>query len=530
MSDALTRIHRPDEDLPRARRKPPADGPRPVAVVDCGTSSVRAFLAEIHGAKQRILEDLFYPVDLTPGFTGGNLDHAAMTGVVEAFQAVQKAAAGYGIKDIRAVGTSALREAANSDVLIERLRLATGIELEIIECSEAARLYFEALRLLLEKLKRKLTGDTLMIDIGGGSTVVSLIRDGKLVHTVDEHYGAVRCNELFKSLKDNRDFAITIDRFAFGAARMMMGRLPPMKVANLVVTGGEVRRLVSLVARDQGLMTPLEAAAVDRWFAAMSRLTPMARAEACGTDESGAARLLPAACLIRHLAKVSGAKLVQVPQFTLRDGLLADLLPGAQGPHHLDDGHLIAEAKQLVSRYGGNLSYAENTASLAVQIFDQTMPMHGLGARERSLLHFAALVHDIGSFINVRNRHKHTMYLIQACEIAGLTRIEKEMVAHIARYHRRAAPQAHHAGYQALPRPNRVVVGQLAALLRLAYGLDVERDSRIRKVRCERTRDRLLLRVDRRQIALERWSIAGKAGLFQDVFGLAVEVVPREGE
>ena len=217
-----------------------------------------------------------------------------------------------------------------------------------------------------------------------------------------------------------------------------------------------------------------------------------------------------------------------VPQFTLRDGLLAELLPGAHGPHYLDASHLLAEARQLVERFGGNLAYAENTASLAVQIFDQTRQLHHLGERERMLLEFSALVHDLGSYINVRNRHKHTMYLIQSVDIAGLTRIEKEMVANIARYHRKSPPEPHHDDFTRLPRRERVVVSYLAALLRLGYGLDVERCQRIRKVRVSVDGGRLLLHVDRRQIALESWSVAGKAAMFNDVFGLIPVVVPRE--
>ncbi len=531
-SDALTRIiSRHEEHSPRRERlAKPTGGPRQVAVIDCGTSSVRAFLAEVTGDQQRILEDLVYPVDLTPGFTGGTLDHAALGSVVDAFAAITAAAGNYRITDLRAVATSGLREAANSDVLIERLRARFGIELEIIEGPEAARLYFEALRVLLGRCQTKLSGATLMIDVGGGSTVMSLLKNGKLVHSVDEHYGAIRVYEQFENLKDANDFAITIDRFGNGAARMMLSRLPNEKVKHLVVTGGDVRRLVQLLSpENDSLLAHLDPTAVDAWFTRMQHLTPTARAEACGTDEFGAARLLPAASLIRHLCAVSGAKTVLVPQLTLRDGLLADLMPGAHGPHYLDASHLLAEAKQLVQRYGGNVPYAENTASLAVQIFDQTTALHGLGERERTLLEFSALVHDLGSFINVRNRHKHTMYVIQAADIAGLTWIEKEMVAHIARYHRRATPQPHHATFQALPRRERVVVCYLAAILRLAYGLDVERAQRIRKIRCEVSRDQLLIHVDRRQIALERWSLEAKSTMFHEVYGLTVKIVPREG-
>ncbi len=512
---------------------PSSSESRMVCVIDCGTSSVRAFLAEIAGSRQRVLEDLTYPVDLTAGFTGGKLDREAMDAVVEAVAKVMEAARTYGIlpgtESVRAVATSALREANNSDVLVERLRRAIGVPLEVIDGAEAARLYFEAYRALCDRHDQSTQGNTLLVEIGAGSTCLGFVRQGKLVHSVDEHYGSVRMIDQFRELSDAQDFAITIDRYAIGAARMMLARLPSQTVSNLVFTGGEVRRLVSLLGCETGApMERIDGKALESWWRNVAHLTPMARAERCSLDLAAAARLLPAAALIRHLTTVTRAEHVLAPHLTLRDGLLADLLPGANGPHHLDHSHLIAEAKQLVSRYGGDLAYAENTASLAVQVFDQTRDLHGLGARERTLLEFAALVHDLGSYINVRNRHKHTMYIIQSVDIAGFTHAEQAVVANIARYHRKSPPEPHHDEFMALPVSHRVVVAYLAAILRLAYGLDVERSQRIRKLRCVVERARLLLKVDRRQIALERWSVGQKSQLFQEVFGLEVVVVPRD--
>jgi exopolyphosphatase/guanosine-5'-triphosphate,3'-diphosphate pyrophosphatase len=511
---------------------PAQESNRQVAVVDCGTSSVRAFIAQMPSGpgEHQLLEDLSFPVDLTDAFVHGKLSRQAMDGVVEAFSAIATTARGYGISSIRAVATSALREAVNSDVLVERLRANHGIDLEIIDNAEEARLYSEALRLVLVRAQRELPGRTLMIDLGGGSTCIGLITNGKLVHSVDEHYGSVRILEQFHSLRDNNEFALTIDRYALGAARMMLDRLPKGQINQLVITSGDVRKLCSLLTSATGKsgIQPLQVKDVITWLQRMQTMTPPERAVACSSDARGAALLLPAASLLKHLSSEIGATEVLVPYLTLRDGLIADLMPGSHGAHYLSAADLMAEGMQLVARYGGNLGYAENTASLATQIFDQTAVLHGLGERERALLEFSALVHDIGSYINVRNRHKHSMYIIQSSDIAGLTAIEKEMVANIARYHRKSPPETHHLEFQSLPRSKRVVVSYLAAILRLAYGLDVERTQRIKKVRCEVANERLLIKVDRRQIALERWSLDGKAGMFAEVFGLEVAVVARE--
>jgi exopolyphosphatase/guanosine-5'-triphosphate,3'-diphosphate pyrophosphatase len=120
------------------------------------------------------------------------------------------------------------------------------------------------------------------------------------------------------------------------------------------------------------------------------------------------------------------------------------------------------------------------------------------------------------------------MYIVLAADIAGLTTLEQQAVANVARYHRKSPPEPHHDEFMSLPTPHRVIVAYLAAILRLAYGLDVERAQRIKRIRVRIEPNRLLLRVDRRQIALERWSIGNKAELFKEVFGLDVVVVPRD--
>ncbi len=510
--------------------KAPLSG-RPVAVIDCGTSAVRALLVEIRPEGPRTLEDIVRPVDLGAGLTGGKLSHEAMAEVIDAVSGICEAMRTYGIEQVRAVATSGVRESANGDVLIERVRAATSIELEPIDGAEEARLYYAGLDALLKGQEGHAKGQSLLVEVGGGGTVLGLVSDGTLVRSSDEHYGTVRVFERFSTMRDSGDYAVSIDRDAQGAARMMLVRYPVDRIAAVYANGGDVRRLLAQIRPDaQGPVEPLPAAGIRRWFDAMCRLSHKARAERCGCDERGADLLLPAAGILLHVCQITGRDQVLVPRTSLRDGLLADLLPGALGPHHLDRDHILAEARALVERFGGDLAYAENTASMAVQLFDQTRSLHGLGPRERALLEFASLVHDIGAYINVRERHKHTLYILDHTDIAGLTTEEKRMVGQIARYHRRNSPQPHHEGFQILSRRGKVVVAQLASILRIAYSLDVERSQRIKKLRCDLVPGRLLIRVDRRQIALERNAIEDKKRMFEETFGLRVDVIPREGE
>jgi len=503
-------------------------GRRQVLLIDCGSSAVRAYVAEVGPKRQTtVLEDLSRDIDLTAGLRGGRLSRGAMDAVAAAVQDIQAAARSYDAEASRAVGTAALREAVNSDVLVERLRHQCDLELEVIDSAEETRLYYEALRVVLRRTGTRLGGASILMDVGSGTSAVGLIKGGKLVHAVDEHFGTDRLLSAFRSLRDAASFSPAIDRVTAGAVSMILSRLPRSRIRNVVVTGDEIRDLATRLVPDENEgIVRLAHRDVDAWWRSVARLTPAARATACGCPVHQSSLLMMAAALLRHLADQTGTDHLLVPQLRLRDGMLADCLPGAQGPHHLGRSQLRAAARELARRYGMDLAYAENTASLACQIFDQTGELHHLGERERTLLEFAAWVHDVGAHINVRGRHKHSYYILQSLDIAGLSADEQAVVAHVARYHRRSSPKIGHEDFQRLPRATRVVISHLAAILRVAYALDVERTQRIKQVACQVTDQALVVGVDRREIALERWAVADKSTLFSDVFGLEVKLRP----
>ena len=502
--------------------------PITVAAIDCGSTAVRAYVAELHRNTITVLENISYPVDLTAGFQHGRLSREAMDRVVEGLTEAMHVIQGYQVSCIRAVGTSALREAVNSDMLSDRL-MRLGVRLEIIDGAEESRLYVEALRRVCAESKYRLTGTTMLVDLGGGASNTSLIRSGKLVHSVDEHFGTLRVYEVFRDLRDSLDFDTTLARYTTGAVRMMLRRLPRIKVSRLMAAGSDLRRLLDILRPDdQGLIVCLPVSEIMAWYHALPEESLADRAQRLGLDVRAAMRLVPAVHMISNLSEDLGIDDILVPRMTLRDGIVADMLPGSLGPNQLGRNHLVAEAKQLSRQYAMDSSYAENTASLAVQLFNQLADLHGMEERDQHLLEFAAWVHDIGAYVNVRERHKHTQYIIENTDIAGLSAVEKSMVAQIARYHRRSSPKSSHEAFGHLDRDCRVRVRYLAAILRMAYALDVERVQRIKNVRCQVERGTLYVRVDRRHIALERWSVADKCAMFEEAFGLSVDVLPRE--
>jgi exopolyphosphatase/guanosine-5'-triphosphate,3'-diphosphate pyrophosphatase len=186
---------------------------------------------------------------------------------------------------------------------------------------------------------------------------------------------------------------------------------------------------------------------------------------------------------------------------------------------------VIRSALAVARKYRADRRHGQMVADLATRLFDELQPEHRLAARQRLLLRVAALLHEVGGFVSNRSHHKHSYYLIANAEIFGLSREEHEVVAHIARYHRRATPQQSHPEYMMLPRDRRILVSKLAALLRVADALDRGRGQEVQDFRCDRREEGFVVWIPGlTDLTLERQALTQKGDLFEDVFGMKIRL------
>jgi exopolyphosphatase/guanosine-5'-triphosphate,3'-diphosphate pyrophosphatase len=239
--------------------------------------------------------------------------------------------------------------------------------------------------------------------------------------------------------------------------------------------------------------------------------------------------LVPALLVYRELLLETQAANVLVPEATLRAGLLLDMVRTEEG-HGIEDfsRQVLASAAALGEKYRYDAPHARQVAALAVRLFDDLRAEHGLGVRDRLLLEVAALLHDVGIFVNLRGHHKHAQYILSVSEIFGLSRDDMAVISNIARYHRRAVPNKSHLPYMALDSDARVVVNKLGAVLRVANALDADHLQKVRDVRVLREDDQWVLEVDGGgDLTLERLAALARADLLTEVFGRKVAF--REG-
>jgi len=220
-------------------------------------------------------------------------------------------------------------------------------------------------------------------------------------------------------------------------------------------------------------------------------------------------------------------KEVLIPGVGLKDGILLDMIPLAMGPSLPRRDQAIASAERMGQKYAYDAEHGNFTARMAARLFNQSLSLHHLTENERLLLEIAAMLHDIGHFINTLEHDKHGYYLLCHHPLIGLTPAEQAIVANIVRYHRKLSQTPADESFKLLPQKDRIAVTKLCALLRLADALDTSHTARVRDVNLEQRslgvwQMKLLGEVD---FMLEKWTLEKRKALFQDIFDVSLEIV-----
>jgi len=500
---------------------------RLVAVIDIGTTAIRMKVAEVKdGAIVQQLDELSHPTQIGKDtFTKGRVRRNTMEHCVDVLNRYKAKLAEYGLQslgDVRAVATTGVREASNRDAFLDRIYVATGIPVTVIEESEATRHIYLSLRPLFDEKRWKSERPAIVVEVGAGVTEILVLEGARVTFSQTYRLGSQRIRALIVDSENEASARRILETQIEHVLDGVMRQFPKLQNPRYIVIGPAVQFAMGQLEKsfdETGMVsvsTKKLASFVDDIFGyTVEKLVKKYR-----ISFPAAESLIPSLLILQKIGSRFGASKVFAVEASIAEGVLADLAQGGKwDPFFVEQ--IEHSAMELGAKYQFDPKHARYVADFCDQFFEVLRPLHGLGDREKVLLRIAAITHEIGRFVATSSHHKHSMYLIANSELFGLSSRETILVAVIARYHRRALPKRDHELYSGLDLERRVMVRKLAAILRAADALDRSYNQRIKSAifRVEKRR----LHIDVRgvsDLSLERLAMQTKGNLLAQVYGL----------
>jgi exopolyphosphatase/guanosine-5'-triphosphate,3'-diphosphate pyrophosphatase len=513
----------------------PSAQPR-LAAIDVGSNTIRLTVAEVQDDDTyRILDEEREMVRLGEKLDRtGRLSEAAVERALAALGKMKAIADGFKVTEIRAIATSAVREAANGPGFVREVMRQHKVRIDVISGDEEAQLAFRSAARHFDLEGRS----TAVVDIGGGSVEVILSAGTAVDQVYSLPLGAVRVTERFVRSDPLRNkhwklMKEEIDRDIRSAIRQ-----PAHRAEIMVGSGGSFTALahMSKWQREgrhgsvQGyVLTPAE---VIHLVGRLREAPLEARRQIQGLSADRADIILAGATVIARLVRRLGTQQILVNERGIRDGLLLHMiseLPGRSPVAQLPQpGNRMEWARHFARKCRSNERHCEQVATLALQIFDSLKVRFGLPASGRDVLQAAALLHDIGYLISHSKHHKHAYHLIMHGDLPGFSPHEVELIANVARYHRRAFPKKSHENLARLPADERRLIARLSGILRIADGLDRTHSQSVTGVKVRALGNRLRLGIEAGSSPeVECADAERKSDLFRRAFDTKVELVWR---
>ena len=493
-----------------------------VAAIDVGSNAMRLGIATQDASGTLTLVQRYRePVRLGhDAFTSGVLSQSTMDDAVEAFRQFRRILDQHQIENFRATATSAMRDSKNGKVLAKRIFEETEIDLQLISGEEEARLVHYSISRRVD-LEDKFA---VLIDMGGGSVEVTMCDDSEVTSSQSFKIGTVR---LLEMLGQEGDFNTLLSEYLDGTRKKLSEQIGLRKADLCVATGGNAGAIGELAFQILGTesASSISRKELKQLIKKLAKLSFEERIRDLGLRPDRADVILPAAMVFHEIMRLAGAKQMVMPDASLLDGIVLDMMDSEEQTFHSQRRNLIAWARSLKTKYHVDRKYGKEVAGLALVLFEQSRDLHGLNHRDRLLLEVAALVHEIGMYVRVGGYHRHSAYLISVAPLLGLSDNEKNILTLLVRYQRKGGPSDTHKEFSDLPKSSQLKIWQLSALLRLAIALNKERRNRVSRLSLNIVTDTAALHIEGSgDMLLERWAALQTADYFKEAFGLTLHI------
>ena len=465
-------------------------------------------------------------------YNTGKISYRLVEEMCEVLQDFVRIMKEYQVKEYRAYATSAMREARNSQIVLEQLRVRTGIDVKIISNSEQRFISYKAIAAKDAEFQKNIQRGTAIVDVGFGSMQASLFDKDALVSTQNLPLGVLRLRELIAHEKLTQQgaqnlIAELIDNELVTYRKMY---LKDREIKNLIAIGEPILSLYYKMA-DGKRSEQITIQEFNCFYERLKSMTLAQTEDFFDVNEEYARLMFPAAAIYKRMLEITGAEFMWVPGIRMTDGMAAEYAEDKKliRFNHSFENDIIVTSRNMAKRYKCYMPHIQNVEEAALKVFDSLKKYHGLGARERLLVQIAANLHSCGKFVTMRGSEECGYNMIMATEIIGLSHVEREIVANVVKYHQQ---KFRYNEVEVSAKPSKdsrlvstenlsIVIARLTAILRLANSMDRGHTGKLKDCRLNVKDGQLLIQTDcPADVTLESISIADKGDFFEEIFGI----------
>lgn len=507
---------------------------RTFAAIDVGSFELELGIYEISDkAGVRSIDHVRHTIALgRDTFKEGKISYGLVEELCDVLTDFVRIMKEYQVQDYRAYATTAMREARNSQIVLDQIKVRTGIEIRIISNSEQRFISFKAVASRDAEFQKTIQKGTAIADVGFGSMQLSLFDREALLSTQSLPLGVLRLRGILSSVKlspETEQILVTelIDNELTTFRKMY---LKDREIVNLIAIGEPILTLFYQVSPNRS-GARLTRTQLDEIYQNLSHMTQDQIEETFDVNAEYAFMLYPTIAIFKRVMDLTGAEMLLIPGVRMLDGIAADYAEEKKllKFNHSFSNDIIVTSRSMARRYKCHMPHIQTVETAALRLFDCLKKYHGLKDRERLLLQISADLHSCGKFVAMRDATECAYNIIMSTEIIGLSHLEREIIANVVRYHVKpfrydeVHVEAKSSVYSRLVNPGNptLVIAKLIAILRLANSMDRSHQAKLADCRLSVRDNKLIITTDYEgDVTLEAMSIAEKGDFFEEIFGV----------
>jgi exopolyphosphatase/guanosine-5'-triphosphate,3'-diphosphate pyrophosphatase len=500
------------------------------AVIDIDSNALRMRISQLKKDKITDIDRLTYPLHLGHEvFTEGKISFESLRELSSLLRGYGNILKDYGVGQCKIVATTALREAKNRSYVIDQLKIQNDMTVEVLEDDQEKTLLYSEILNNLGRLPERKNESALIAYIGAGTIGFSVYDGKQMIFSQNIPMGSLKLHDILGNVQETgNDFYMVVEEYLDTILEHVEIPLEGGCVQNLILTGIEVRLIATICGiESKDGNYEIDAGKIRDLFGKIRSLSQEKIAAQYGIPEETAELLYSSIAISLRLLRYAKSDVIICPSVELWDTLIRHmLLPKSKSEYqeHVRV-NAISCAQNIARIYNCNEKHTAFVRNCACKIFDRMKNAHGLDQRKRLLLELAAILHECGHYVTVKQHLLSSFDLIKDTDIYGMTDMEMLLTAYVARYNEYDVPNFEDAEFSSLHEENKLIISKLAAIFRLANSLDKSGKQKFRDVSVRLEDDRLVIFAKTNQnFYLEKWTFEQCSPFFKEVFGYNPEL------